>query len=199
MATMLQIPVAKAESFVDFDLSEFMDEGGPYSADVVKVVILQGIKHFTNLGMSKITGTKTDASRAKAMEIALANLQKIKDGTIRMPKGARTKGAGKVKTEAMRLARQLVKDALKRAGEKVSHYAAKEISVAAQALLDGDQGKDILAQAEANLREREEKEIKIDISLIKPDANLVRKAQAKTKRREPLPTQVRGREDRAHR
>jgi hypothetical protein len=194
MAT-LQIPVPKAEAFVDFDIDEFMDESGPYSSDVVKAVIREGVKHYLNLGMSKITGAKTDASREKAMEVAMSNLQKLKDGNIRMAKGVRTKGAGRVKTEALRLARLLVKDALKRQGEKVSHYAAKEITVAAQSLLDGEQGPDILTQAEANLKAREEKELSIDISMIKPDAELVKKAEAKTKRTRAvvLPTQVRGR------
>ena len=93
----------------------------------------------------------------------------------------------------MRIARLLVKDALKRAGEKVSHYAAKEITTAAAEVLNGEQGAEIMKQAEQAIKEREAKEkaLKIDLTALKPDKELVKKAEdKKAKAKKPVPAGV---------
>jgi hypothetical protein len=91
-------------------------------------------------------------------------------------------------TEAMRLARNLVKDAMKANKIKISHVKASEITTAAKALMDSDPS--ILVTAEANLKAREATPIKINIaSLIHVDAGLVAKdaaKKAKEKAEKPL-------------
>lgn len=182
--TYIRVPIVKASTKDDPSFVEVCYDDLP--VDVLKAVLIAGCKVYLNQGMSKITGTKTDASRKAAMEIAATRLEMLYEGKIRMPSGVRTKISGAVKTEAMRIARLIIKDALKAAGEKVSHYAAKEITALATELVNGEQGKDILAQAQATIAERQKKEESlkglIDLSKIKPDANLVAKANAKNKK-----------------
>ena len=172
----IRVPVVKASTKDNPSFVEVCIDDLP--ADVYKEVMIQGLKTLLNRGMSKITGTKTDASRKAVMEIAATNLENLYAGKIRMSAGVRSKISGAVKTEAMRIARLIIKDALKAAGEKVSHYAAKEITALATELVNGEQGKAILEQAQAAIAERAKKEesLKIDLSKIKPDATLVKKA-----------------------
>lgn len=176
----LSIPITKAGDAIEIDTDEIMDEAFP--GDVLKEVLIQGLKVLLNRGMSKIVGEKTDASKAAALEIAQANLAKCREGKIRHSPGNKAKGvSGEVKTEAMRLARALVKDAIKREGKKkISHIPAKEITAAATALLNGEHGKAIIAQAETTIADRKEKEqgLQIDVGEIKVDPKLVAKAEA---------------------
>ncbi len=187
--TYIRVPIVKASTKEEPAFVEVCYDDLP--EDVLKAILIAGCKVYLNQGMSKITGTKTNASREAAMEIAAAKLQALYEGKIRMPSGVRSKISGAVKTEAMRIARLIIKDALKAAGEKVSHYAAKEISALAKELVEGEQGKDILAQAQAAISERTEKEKNlkgvIDLSKIKPDATLVKKSKERAERSKKPP------------
>lgn len=187
----IRVPIVKASTKEDPSFAEVCIEDLP--EDVYKEVLIQGLKTLLNRGMSKITGTKTDDSRKAVMEVAAGNLQNLYDGKIRMSAGVRSKVSGAVKTEAMRIARLIIKDALKAAGEKVSHYAAKEITALATELINGEQGKDILAQAQAAIAERSKKEesLKIDLSKIKADPKLVAKANERNKKpKAPAPSKA---------
>ncbi len=57
-----------------------------------------------------------------------------------------------VMTEARRLARQKVKDAIRALGGRLSHYEAKEITKAADRLMKEDRS--FIIQAQINLRDR---------------------------------------------
>jgi len=85
------------------------------------------LKQVLNRGQSKLSSTK-DMEGAELESSNAALMAKVEKpsmhcarATIRVTGGkAKTKGLDKaVKTEAMRIARALVKDALKREGEKV--------------------------------------------------------------------------------
>lgn len=67
---------------------------------------------------------------------------------------------GEVKTEALRIARAMVKDELKRQGVKVSHVEASEITTAAIYLINHD---NIVKLAAREIRKRKAqlKEIKL--------------------------------------
>ena len=182
------VPVPKASTKGEPATVEVCIDDLP--GDVYMEALRQGLKHFLGAGMSKITGDKTEESRKAAFEIAKANAEKLYSGKIRISAGGRTKIAGAVKVEAMRIARLLVKDAIKRAGKvKISRIPARTITVAATKLLDTEQGAVILKQAQANIAEREKEAqegINIDVSGIKEDPDLVKKAAiAASKRQKP--------------
>lgn len=176
----LIIPVTKAKATVEVCIDDL-------PTDVYKEVMIQGLKHFMNQGMGdiKVTGLKDKdlvTAQKLALDVAEENTEKLYSGKIRMSKGTRTKIAGAVKVEAMRLARLVVKQAIKDDGGKVSHYSAKQISEAAQLWLEStEEGADCLKEAEANIKKRDETQAKakIDLSGIKPDEELVKKAEAK--------------------
>ncbi len=146
----LQIPVTKSKGTVEIDTDNLPDA-------VYKEALLQGLKVLVNRGMSKITKDTyttpeelTAAAQAKAEENVIA----IKEGNIKFSGGAKVKKAsGAVMTEARRVARNLVKDAIKAAGMKVSHVEASEITKAANALIETDPT--IIEMAKTNLEARE--------------------------------------------
>ena len=174
----LSVPITKAKLTVEIDIDAL-------PPDVYKEVLLQGLKHFVNQGMGEVktAGLKEDAltkAQAVAAEIADKNVGKIYENKIRMTKGTRSKVSGAVKTEAMRLARMIIKQAIRDQGEKVTHYSAKDISFAAtQWLAETEEGKECFVQAEKNVKVRVETEAKakIDLSSIKPDPKLVKKTE----------------------
>lgn len=150
--------------------------------DVYREVLMQGLKVIAERGMSKITkeAYPDEAERKAAIHAkALENVQDMYDGKTKITGAAKVKKAsGAVMTEAMRLARNLVKDAMKVAKIKISTVKASEITKAAKLLLDQDPS--ILKKAEENVKQREETPIKVNIaSLIQVDPELVAKDEAK--------------------
>ena len=153
--------------------------------DVYREALMQGLKVIAERGMSKMTkeaysDDPTGQSRLAAIKAkAEANVQDMYDGKVKIT-GAKTvkKASGAVMTEAMRLARNLIKDAMKANKIKISTVKASEITKAAKAYIETNPG--IIATAEANLKAREETPMTIDIkSLIKVDPELVAKDEAK--------------------
>lgn len=141
--------------------------------------ILKGVSGLAMRGgYAKIKGPKTEDSRKNAMAAVQANLDALYAGNIRVSAGAKTKISGAVRTLAMQYARQLVKDAIKRGGEKISHYSAREITSAAEMILGGDHGKNLIAKARKEIEEREKEEPAIDISILQKDAAKVAKDEA---------------------
>lgn len=176
----INVPITKGKASLEVDLTKLSDE-------VYKEVVLQGLKVLLNRGASKVTAASIpneEARKAEAMTVAEKQLEMVYSGTIKFTGGKVKKATGAIMTEARRLAKAMVKDALKAAGHKVSHYKASEITKAANALLDTDQGKEIVAQAEANLKDRAKAPIAIDVtSLIKEDPTLVAKDEAEKQER----------------
>ena len=168
----IQIPITKGKSTVEINTDDIPDK-------VYQEIVLQGLKTLLNRGMSKITKASTkdeDEMKSLAMEAAAKNVEAVMSSTIKFTGGKAKKASGAVMTEARRLARNLVKDAMKEAGIKVSHVEAKEITAAANELLEADPS--ILEQAKTNLEERAKKPIAIDIkALVKTSPKLVAKAE----------------------
>lgn len=157
-------------------------ETGRIPEPVYREIFMQGLKAVAERGMSKLTkaaipdeATRKAAIKAKAEE----NIQDMYDGKTKITGETKAKKAsGAVMTEAMRLARNLVKDAMKQAKIKISHVKASEITIAAKAAIENDPS--IITTAEANLKAREAAPTKIDIkSLIHVDPALVAKDEAK--------------------
>ncbi len=179
MAT-LNVPITKGKSTVQIDTEAIPQ-------DVYAEALLQGLKVLLNRNMSKITkaSTKDEAEmKSLAMEQAEKNIQAVMEGKIRFTGGKAKKASGAVMTEAMRLAKGIIKDQMKAQGLKVSHYPAAEITKAAKALLEQDES--IVETAKVNIEARSAKaeadKGKLDLSAIMaPDPKLVAAAEAKRK------------------
>lgn len=180
---MLKIPVSKAKGeFIEIDTDKLPD--GMYLE-----AVFQGLKQMLGRNMSKVSKTQYPDEaelKAKALEVAQENAKAVLSNDTKRIKPTSApkaqKVTGKVNTEAMRLARNLVKDLIKESGGKISHYEASEITAGAKNILaDPDQGPALIAQAEANLKAREEKKVTgIDIkTLVKESPKLVAAAEAK--------------------
>lgn len=180
-SSMISVPVkGMAGTFVEVDTAKIPDE-------FYREALLLGMKELVSRRMSKLTKsniTNEDERKAEIVRVAHENVELIyanDSAKIKLSTGSKksaTKASGAVMTEARRLAKNLVKDAMKANGIKISHVAASEITKAANALLDADPS--IIATAEANLKAREATPVAIDITkLIHTDPALVAKAEAK--------------------
>ena len=150
--------------------------------EVYREALLQGLKVIAERAMSKITkeAYPDEVERKGAIHAkALANVEDMYAGKVKITGSVTVKKAsGAVMTEAMRLARNLVKDAMKANKIKISTVKASDITTAAKALIASDPS--IVTTAEANLAARTATPIKIDImALVHADPTLVAKAEAK--------------------
>jgi hypothetical protein len=175
--TVLNVPVTKGKATVSIDTETI-------PVEVYAEALALGLKELVNRGASKITAAAYPdeaARKAKAMEVADEQVKLINTGKIKFAGAKVAKASGAVMTEARRLAKNIIKDEMKRQDIKISHVAASEITKAANLMLNGEQGKAIVAQAEANLKERETVKVQgLDIkALIKVDPALVAKAEAR--------------------
>lgn len=170
------VPVTKAgNSTLDIDTDKLPD-------DMYKLAMAEGLKVLLNKGMSKITTAKLEGEElAKAQAAALAqgekNAEALRSGTLKVGRGSsKTKGIpGVVMTEARRLAKAVIKDLMRAEKIKISAVPAKEITEAANKLLEVDSS--FIAQATANIKARDEApKPAIDIkSLVKESPDLLAK------------------------
>jgi hypothetical protein len=174
-STIFTIALKNAAGNVEVDTAKLPN-------DVYREALMQGLKVIAERGMSKITKANIPDEAERRAEIkakAEANVQDMYDGKTKIT-GAKSvkKASGAVMTEAMRLARNLIKDAMKANKIKISTVKASEITKAAKAYIESNPT--IIATAEKNLQEREQTPMTIDIkSLIHVDPELVAKAEAK--------------------
>ena len=149
-----KVPVVKGKGMVEIDTDKVPPR-------VWQAVVEAGLKALVNGGTSKITkATYEDEEelKAAAMEKAQERVQQMLDDTIKIAgtKAAGSKASGAVMTEARRLAKNFVKDQIKKAKGRIADYEPKEITAAANALLaqaDGIGG-EFIAQATKIIEER---------------------------------------------
>ena len=167
----VSIPVPKAKAPIDFDTEKLTD-------DVYTEVMIQGLKTLVNRGMSKVTikdlGSEEEVKK-EAMIIAQKNQEKIYSGDIKFSgKASKAKVAGVVLTEAMRIAKERVKDALRANGYKLSNIKASQITEVAKSLLNEDPS--IIEAAQAAIEARKAAPMPIDLkALVKEDPELAAK------------------------
>jgi hypothetical protein len=177
-SSVITIALKNGAGTVDVDTSALPD-------DVYREALMQGLKTIAERAMSKITkeAYPNEAERKAAIHAkAEANIADMYAGKTKITgKAAAEKPKGAVMTEAMRLARNLVKDFMKSKKIKISTVKASEITKAAGVLLDKDPS--IIETAKANLAARAAQPITVDLSaLIHADPALVAKADAKAKK-----------------
>lgn len=176
------IPVTKAKSTVNIVIADIPN-------DVYMEALALGLKELVNRGMSKLTKAAFKGNEAELAEacqkVAETNVTKIMSSEIKFAgKKAKAKGLDKaVVTEAMRLAKALVKDAFRAQGHKLSTIKASTITAYAKAYLDEDGG-ELYAQATATLEERAKNPILAKVNAMSAtlgpieDPKLVAKAEA---------------------
>lgn len=138
---------------VEVDASKIVD------MDVYQYIFQVGLETIINkVGMSKLATGITKAQgedKAKRIEEIKAQAQKtiqaMYDGDLKGAK-ATSKRTGATQTEAMRLAKALVKDTLRSNGYKISAFDAKELTAYAKEVLAGNP--DLYKRAEENLAQR---------------------------------------------
>ncbi len=190
-ANIIKVRIIKVkDASVDVDLDQLPDE-------VYKEMLRLGAETYINkvgmskigAGLTKLEGTELTKAQNAVVAQAQKNVADMLAGKIKIAgEKSATKVSGAVNTEAMRLAKNLVKDAMKKAGLKISHTPASEITAAAKEVLKSMP--DLYATAEANLKARAETPLAgIDIkSLVKEDPKLVAKAnEAKAAKKKGAP------------
>jgi hypothetical protein len=187
----LQVPIVKAKTTLDMDTDKLPDE-------VYREFMVSGGKNVLGRGMSKVTKANypdPEELKAAALAIAQDNLEKCYAGEIRITGASKAtkKVAGAVMVEARRLARNIVKDALKAAGHKVSHIEARSITALANEYLDSEEGAGTIEEAKTNLEAREAKvsaKPKIDLSKVKVSESKVRAAADKAAKGKRVPAGI---------
>jgi hypothetical protein len=176
--TIIDIPVTKAGHtvMVKFDT----DKPSPA---VFAYLVALGAKQVLARGMTKVK-KETDGAAELVAEAVEKNLQAIYEGKVRMTGGVKQKTAGKgeVHTEAMRVARIAVKDAIKEKGGKPSLYAASTISELAEKLLV--KHPELIEQAKHRVEARKQEEkpsidLGIDLDALPVSASKAAAAGAK--------------------
>lgn len=181
----LQIPIAKAGKGVTFAVdTDVFNELMVDNPEAAMRIVEEGFKVILNSRMSKLAapskleGAEAEANKAEALAKAEENLNDLKAGKLKKKSGS-AKAAGvdrAVMTKAVQLARDVVRNELKKAGVKIGHVAPSDITAYAKQLV-GDNPKFI---EDAKLAIAEAAEIKpaIDLaSVIKVDPKRVAKAE----------------------
>lgn len=177
----VEVMITKAKRMLTVNMGP-----GIISDEMFAEVIYRGLSDILNSGMSKITikdleGSALSDAQDAAFAKAAENLKALEASEIKA-KGSRGKSKAvklpaEVKTEALRLAKALVKDQIKADGEKISHYKASDITKWAKQILEADDSLYELAKSE--IEKRKAVPVKISLAGLKPDEKLVAKANAK--------------------
>lgn len=187
MQNVFEVPITKGgdKAFIQFDVSVLKDED-------YALVMAEGLKAVANARMSKVgavtklAGKELEDANALAMKIAAENLDKLVKGETKVRGKAKSTSdiPREVQTEARRQAREVVRNEIKRAGGKISQYAAKDITAAADQLIASDPS--FVEKARVALEARANLTSAIDISaIVKADPKKVAKA-AEAKANRPL-------------
>lgn len=148
---------------------------------VYRLALELGLKTIINRGMSKIKSGDKD----EAMRIALENVENVYTGKVRGAGVKAKKATGAVMAEARRIAKALVKDAIRAAGKKVSQIKPAVITEYANALIEKDPS--IIVRAEKAIEERSAITVAGDlIANIPIDADLVKKTEAAAAKKKQL-------------
>lgn len=194
MAKSLKIPITKAGkgAFLEVDTDAL-------PLEMYELAMMEGLKVLLNAKMSKITGvTKMEGeelakAQSDAMTIAQSNLEALNKGTIKAKRTAAAKSGvpREVQTEALRLARDVIRNELRKANIKPSHIPASEITGYAKQLIEGPDGAELIAKARENVASRADVTNAIpgagfiDLSKAMAESEAVKAKRAATKKASP--------------
>jgi hypothetical protein len=192
MAHVYQIPVTKAGKRP----MEFNTDDPAVTDEVFAVIVFEGLKHFLNLGTSKLKQEdyKTlEDFEAAAWAIAEKQKEKILAGEIKKRTTAtKTKGAGVEMTEALRLAKLSAKEQYKvlaatdKSLPRISHIPAKQWTESAKAMVNADPDTWLATARESLNRSRETPKANAEIfAHFTADPKKVEASKAKAKKAKP--------------
>jgi hypothetical protein len=140
-----------------------LEDADAIPIEMYRYIFQQGLETVVNSvgmskllpGITKLVGAEAEKAKDAVRKQARANVQALLEGTLKT-KGARAKAevSGAVQTEALRIAKEMVKDLIRSNGQKIGAYKASEITTAAKELIADNP--DIVKKAKANLDERAE-------------------------------------------
>ena len=192
----LQIPIAKGGKGCVFTISDVDEWFGGLSPETQLDIIARGAKDALNSRMTKPTeglGASTQLEKAgdtaglsKLREAALEQAQKNFDDLTagRLVKKTASKSSEKreVITRAVAMAREIVRNEMRKNGIKFSQVKASVVTAAATKLVEADPR--YIEQAKAAIEAAKTVEATIDVaSLIHIDPELVAKAEKKNAER----------------
>lgn len=122
-----------------------------FVAGVESLVMKSGMSKLLP-GITKLEGKEQEGRIKEVREQAEKNLEAMYAGNLKG--GKAKKAAGAVNVEAMRLAKNMLRDLIKASGQKIGAYSAKEQTAAAKVILDANPH--LLKLAEENLANRVE-------------------------------------------
>ena len=158
--------------------------------EVYKALLIEGAKAIINTvgmskklpGITKLEGEDKAKAVAAVREQAEKNVAALMAGNL-SKRASKEKVSGAEATEALRLAKILVKDHIRAQGQKIGAYTAKEITEYAKKVLEGNP--ELMVQAKKNLEARanEAKGIKgLDIFALAGDKAKSEEVKAKPKK-----------------
>jgi hypothetical protein len=101
-------------------------------------------------GVTKLEGAELAARQKEIVAAATKTKEQLEAGIV--PGAKREKASGAVNTEAMRLAKNMVKDLIRNSGQKIGAYSAKEHTAAAKVVLE--RNPQLLKLAAKNIADR---------------------------------------------
>lgn len=197
MGDMIRIPIAKGGKGAIFEIdTDDLNEAFESNGNLMMLLVTEGLKVVLNSRMSKLAapskleGKAAEDNKAAALTKAAENYSDFKSGKLsKKTSAAKAEGVDRaVMTEALRLAKAVVKNEIRKAGQKPSLVAAKEITEYAKQFVEADpsyieQAKDNIAALKAKA-DAAVVETPLNIKL---DPKLVKKAEeAKAARKEQL-------------
>jgi hypothetical protein len=177
----LRIPVAKASTPKAIEYVDVCTSKIPVTE--YAEALFRGLKSLVNMGATKVSNDKSEASKKVAIVVAIEQVEKIYSGKIRISGGRGKTGDSQ---EVMVLARQKavkkLKAQAKREGKvKVSLVAAAKWTALAKMLLETEHGLPIIEEARKEVAAYEKTTVGIDLSELKEDDKLVAAAAKKKK------------------
>lgn len=145
------VEIAKAAAVYNIDSSKLSDE-------LYREAVRLGLKAMMERGLAKHTKNNTSSAEdlaAKTKALSDANYSALLDGSYALTakKGAKKSTMStEVRTEAMRIAKNIVKDKIKASKQKISHFKPSDITAAAKQVLEAMP--QIVDQAKANIAAR---------------------------------------------
>lgn len=137
---------------MDVDTSKFSikDYKAIFIAGLEVMIMKSGMSKLRP-GITRLEGKEREERTKQIREQAAKNLEAMYEGNL---KGSKTKPktSGAVQTEAMRLAKEMVKDMIRAANQKIGAYKPKELTEAAKQVLSDNPH--LIKTAEENLASR---------------------------------------------
>src|SRR6266702_3349299 len=100
-------------------------------------------------GITKLEGKELEDRKKAVLAAAEQTASQLREGIV--PGAKKAKASGAVSTEAIRLAKNMVKDLIRNSGQKIGAYSPKELTAAAKTVLERNPA--LIQLAEKNLAE----------------------------------------------